>query len=510
MSQKTIILSYNEKRRKIKIPNNFEELKDIFFNQFHEGKNKKFYFSYLSFIDKDIDFTKLISQTNENNPPIINVFKEKEKEKEQKKEDVKEEVIVGMSPEYFLKIKKKQRKKQKHLEEKQKEEIKLQKAKTHQETNNANNINYKEKASNEGNNSIKEIKEKKGLYGMIKKSGSENLNNINLKIIDLQPSKEIVNDAYNFDGVINAFCVFQSIDNLLYIVYTTRFNSIISFNISEEKKIKEIKEAHNDKITNFRYCLDNKNKLDLIISISSHNNNIKLWKSIDLILLYNFENINESGSLKSACFLNYKEEIFIIVSSSNNFDKAKPIKVYELNGNQKMEINNSKDDTYFIDVYYDSKLSKNYIFTGNYYDVKSYDFNENKLYYKYFDKFSKDHYCAIINDDDGGITKLIESSKDGNVRIWDFHSGKLMNKIQVSNNRLFDLCLWDNNYLFVGCGEEIIKLIDLELGKKINTLHDFNSVISLKKINHPKYGKCLISQGNEIEQIMLWIKKISL
>ena len=125
MSQKTIILAYNEKRRKIKIPKNFEELKEIFLSQFHEGKNKKFYFSYLSFIDKDIDFIKLTSQTNENNHPIINVFQEKEKEKEkEKKEDLKEEVIVGMSPEYFLKNKKKQRKKQKHLEEKQKEEIK--------------------------------------------------------------------------------------------------------------------------------------------------------------------------------------------------------------------------------------------------------------------------------------------------------------------------------------------------------------------------------------------------
>ena len=104
MSQKTIILAYNEKRRKIKIPKNFEELKEIFLSQFHEGKNKKFYFSYLSFIDKDIDFIKLTSQTNENNHPIINVFQEKEKEKEkEKKEDLKEEVIVGMSPEYFLK-----------------------------------------------------------------------------------------------------------------------------------------------------------------------------------------------------------------------------------------------------------------------------------------------------------------------------------------------------------------------------------------------------------------------
>ena len=501
-SQKTIILTYHEKRRKIKIPKNFEELKDTFLSLFHEAKSKKVYFSYLSFIDKDIDFIELANQTNGNKHPMINVFEEKDNE-EKKKDDVKEEIIVGMSPEYFLKIKKKQRKKQKQLEEKQK---KLQKSNTNNEINNINNINSKEKGFNKSDNSIKEIKEKKGLYGMIKKLDNENNNNTNLQLINFQPSKEIVNDAYNFDGVINAFCVFQSSDNLLYIVYTTRFKSIISFNINEEKKIKEIKEAHNDKITNFRYCFDQKNKLDLIISISSHNNNIKLWKSINLLLLYNFENINESGTLKSACFLNNKEQIYIIASNSNNFDKAKPIKVFELNGNQKVEINNSKDDTNFIEVYYDKKLSKNYIITGNFFDVKSYDFDENKLYYKYFDKFSKDHYCAIVNDDEE-LLKLIESSKDGNIRIWDFNSGKLINKIQVSDNRLFDLCLWDNNYLLVGCGEEIIKLIDLKAGKKIKTLHDFNSVISLKKINHPKYGKCLITQGNEIEQIMLWIKK---
>ena len=508
MSEKNLILSYGEKKIKVKIPDNFEELKDIFLKKFNETGKKKFYFSYQSFIDKDIDLQKLKNITNESKQPIVNVFIEKEKD--DKKEDKKEEkelgiddVIVGISLEYLKRNKKKIRRKQKHLEEKEKKEKEKKKL---SEVNN-NIKNNKEKESHKECEEKKSIKEEKKESTKKDEKPIKKINNSekNLEIIDLQPSKEIVNDAYNFDGVINTFVVFKSIDDKLYMVYITRFKSIISFNIVDEKKIKEIKDAHNDKITNIRYCSDKKNNLDLIISISSAINNIKLWKSTNLDLLYNFQKVNESGSLKSACFLNDKQEVYIIVSNSNNFDKAKPLKIYDIKGNLLKEINNSKDDTYFIDTYYDKKLSKNFIITGNYYDVKSYDYNENKLYYKYFDQYSKEHCCAILKDNED-IVELIESCKDGNVRIWDFHTGKLLNKIEVSKNRLYDLCLWDNKYLLVGCGEEIIKVIDLNLGKKVKTLHDFNSVICLKKIEHPKFGECLISQGNEIEQIMFWIK----
>lgn len=377
MSDKNIILAYNDKKIQIKAPNDFETLRNIFFKVFQENKNKKFYFSYLSYIDKDIDFNKLRSHISQSNQPRINVFKEKEDEIEEKSE----EIIVGISEETFNRNKKKQRKRQKQLEEKQKQEEKKAYINRIQNAIDTNLDINEEKNFNEINKSNNELKENILLeYPERRKRVNSEKNSAS---VDLQPSKEIVNDAYNFEGVINAFCVFQSIDNLLYIVYTTRFKSIISFNIINNKKIKEIKNAHSDKITNFTYCLDKINKRDLIISISSHNNNIKLWKSTNLELLHNFENLNESGNLRAACFINILKNIYIIVSNSNNFDKAKPIKVYELDGNQTMEITNSKDDTYFIDTYYDAKLSKYYIITGNYYDVKSYDFDENKLYYKY-------------------------------------------------------------------------------------------------------------------------------
>ena len=48
--------------------------------------------------------------------------------------------------------------------------------------------------------------------------------------------------------------------------------SIISFNLVDNKKINEIKKAHNIYITSFSHFLDKQNKRDIIISVSSKDN----------------------------------------------------------------------------------------------------------------------------------------------------------------------------------------------------------------------------------------------
>ena len=54
----------------------------------------------------------------------------------------------------------------------------------------------------------------------------------------------------------------------------------------------------------------------------------------------------------------------------------------------------------------------------------------------------------------------------------------------------------------------MIKLVDIKNGEVINNLvGNNNAVINIKKIRHPKYGDCLISQGIKDNQIKLWIKK---
>ena len=57
---------------------------------------------------------------------------------------------------------------------------------------------------------------------------------------------------------------------------------------------------------------------------------------------------------------------------------------------------------------------------------------------------------------------MFESCEDGCIRIWDFHSVQLLNKIIVSENRLYGLCLWNKDFLFVSCDDDTLKLIDLK------------------------------------------------
>ena len=317
--------------------------------------------------------------------------------------------------------------------------------------------------------------------------------------------KEITNDSYALFGLDNSFCIFTSINNILYIVYSNIDYSIKAYNLINNVVEIEIKNAHNEDITNLRHFYDKIKKTDLILSISFLDNNLKVWDLINWNCLLNINKINSKGFIKSACFLYDNNQNFIISSnSSDNFIKE-PMKVFDLNGNKVKDINDSFDDTIVIETYYDEKSSINYILTGNNRFVKSYNYNDNTVYHKYFDEDYYDHTCIIIHDFEG-IIKLIESSGDGYIRIWNFHSGHLLNKIQASEVYLYCMCLWNNDYLFIGSREKTIILLDLKSETIIKKIKDNNKdIITIKKINHPQYGECLITQGKYNEQIKLWV-----
>ena len=177
----------------------------------------------------------------------------------------------------------------------------------------------------------------------------------------------------------------------------------------------------------------------------------------------------------------------------------KGIKVKELYG--------SNENTFFVDSYYDNLLNKNFILTGNNGYIKVYDYNNNTLYNKYCDNDNQEHNSIIIDNKEKTL-KLIESSKDGNIRIWDFHSGLLLNKIKINNDGLFGICLWNKNYLFIGCKNNIIKLIDINNTKCIKDLIGHTKdVLTIKKLIHPEYGECLVSQSYKNDYLKIWGNK---
>ena len=105
-------------------------------------------------------------------------------------------------------------------------------------------------------------------------------------------------DAYgcSYD---NTFILFKSSQNLIHLIYSNLKKSIISYNLSNSNKFQiltEIKNAHNDYIDNFRYVYDSKNKIDLLLSLSSGDNNIKIWNLKNWECLHNIKNVYKYGS----------------------------------------------------------------------------------------------------------------------------------------------------------------------------------------------------------------------
>ena len=243
------------------------------------------------------------------------------------------------------------------------------------------------------------------------------------------------------------------------------------------------------------------------MSISMEDNNIKIWNVIKWECILNLNNINNSGWLYSADFIFNNNQNYIATSNRKNDGDSEPIKIFDFNGNKIKEINNSNEATIFIRFYYDDILSKNYIISGNVGYIKAYDYDNNELYKKYSDNNNLAHASIIIKKNKENI-ELIESCSDGNIRIWDFHSGILLNKIKVSSGGLRDICLWNDNYIFVGCIDNSIKLIELRNNKIIKTLTEHNNwILTITKIIHPKYGECLISQNWEHSSIKIWVSK---
>ena len=89
--------------------------------------------------------------------------------------------------------------------------------------------------------------------------------------------KNLTNDSFAYQDLDNTFCVFKSIYDIFYLIYSNKNRSIIAYNLIDNVIMNQIKNAHNEYISNFRNYQDIFNELDLLISISCKDNNIKLW-----------------------------------------------------------------------------------------------------------------------------------------------------------------------------------------------------------------------------------------
>ena len=337
------------------------------------------------------------------------------------------------------------------------------------------------------------------------KNKNENQLNKNLYFTFIS---NITKDSYIIRDLDNSFIIFSTINNLFNLVYSNEIKSIISYDLNKFQIITELKNPHEGHyITNFRHFFDKNNKNDLILSISAKNCMIKIWNNKNWDCILSIKDIYQNGIINSACFIFYDKNIFI-ATCNNLWPKADFINIIDFKGSIIKKINDSDKNAYCIDSYFDKLNSNLYIVTSNYDCVISYNYIKNEIYHKYYDCNSKYHCSFKILEKDETI-KLIESAADGIIRIWNFHSGSLIKKIYVSNVCLYGICLWEYDYIFVGCADNNIKLININNGEITKKIEGFkNWVCTIYTIYHIKYGICLIAQSIRDEQIKLWqIKK---
>lgn len=338
-------------------------------------------------------------------------------------------------------------------------------------------------------------------------------NNFKSNPLGITLTKIITKISYTSWFIDRTFVTFETKNGDYLLVYSTENISLICYDLLNEKSITTILKAHRQKITSILYYVDSKHSKNIVITGSDLDCCVKMWN----ISIWNCEllidHTHEIGSLCSLSILynnnqNIKED-YLITSSK---DGSERIKVWNFKGKLIKEINESKDTgTLFIDNFYDkNNLKKNYIISGNSEYFKSFDFVENILYHKYHDENSVSwHCCGLVKyNSRDKILELIDSGHDGFIRFWNFHTSELLRNIYL-DTWLIGICLWNEKYLFVGCTDHFIRLIDLQKKECVYryTYHN-DRVCSIKAINHPKYGECLLSQGRNKDGIVLWaIKK---
>ena len=349
-------------------------------------------------------------------------------------------------------------------------------------------------------------------------SNKNNIINKNEQILEFKCNPEKINfvedvvyDIYINSYNENTFTIFKSFNKITYLIYATKKDSIITFNLNSNEKVNEIKKFHKVEISNLGHCPDYIKKKDLILSVSASDNNIKVWDFPSFKCLYDFKNINKNGYLNVACFLNDNNQIYIVTSNYRFTAKnVNPIKIFDLKGKEIKQLKDSDENTSFVSTYYDKKSLQLYVIAGHSKYVRAYNFKENKVYKTYKDKYNKYHNSVIVYDKEE-IIKLMESSGDGYLRIWDFHEGKLLNRIKVDEN-IYGLCLWNKDYIFVGC-HKLVKLVNLNTEKVILELVDPDKSLSscgygpngtIRKFIHPILGECLLFVNKFWNQMKLW------
>ena len=406
-----IILNYKGIKKPIKIPENFSQLENLFLMLFNEDKNKNFSFSYISKIDKNTNFSEIKSK-------IINVDLLNDKNNDE---------IYDLS----------KKNQNSHLDV--------------------------EKDLNKFKKDYQELQEKCKLLQVQIKEYEKKIYNIEngIKHLKVEYEKTLTEEK----NIAKLDSIFKSINGNTILIYSNEGNSMIYYDINNNQKITEIKNAHNSKIIKVSHCYDNLNKRDVVMSIAEKND-IKLWDLKSFECIHIFNNIYEKGFI-TGCFFKDNNQSYIITGCSENYTS---IKIFDFKGKLISEIGLFN----YFNYYYSEERGVHYI---NTFEISSsiiigscgeiiiyqdlFSLSEKKIY-------KDDARCGIfynniiLDEKNKRIIALFLESFGKIIIIWNFYCEQVFAKIVINDTFQWnDAFLLDNNYLFLTNDNEL-KIIDFK------------------------------------------------
>jgi len=311
---------------------------------------------------------------------------------------------------------------------------------------------------------------------------------------------EICPYRFNLSSKINTdnsnFCVFKSIENIYYLVYVNKYD-IISYNLNDMKIQNKITINYNEYLDCYHHIMghffDKINKRDLIL--------IRTYLGM---LIFNFNSLECLFSHKNykivGCLFFDKNKIFIYTqeySSINCKDTFTDL-------NEKKVKKFPSITAYFSNSYYDDNKDESFIILGTEKNIKSYIYCSNniKVYHEFSDGTEIRHNYVMIKKEKE-ITKLFDGSNDGYIRIWNFHTGELLNKILICKNyRVLGFDFLDDKYIICGNSKDIIEIFDIETKKFINRVGVcFQDPYYIKTINIPNDAQYLFAYSQSYQEI---------
>ena len=306
--------------------------------------------------------------------------------------------------------------------------------------------------------------------------------------------------SFTIDSLFDAYLAF---DGNCYVASSHLIiNNIEIFNLQNNSLAATLK-GINAQIYIIRHYAQYSTNTDYLLS-TLVSKSVKIWNLNTYQEYLTIKDCHNGSYMYSALLLfdNFNNKNYVVTSCPNDF-----VKIWNFeNGCFIADCCSKNDYTYFINTWkHDGRY---YIINANSDNVKIYGMEKiGDLYGEYSGKQRTWHMSAFvkyIND----IETLFESDGNGYVRLWNLEKNTLIKEIHCNYCSLRGLCLWNQQYILAASSDQSFKVIDFVNQKCVLSLsgQHSNSLCTIKKINHPKYGECLIT-GSIDGSIKLWINK---